>query len=182
MKRRAFFALPLALPAVPSLATLLADDEGPATGLLVPAGQDRFGKGFEYLGARFDLKVSGQDNHGALSIYDTTRFEKIGPMLHTHTNLDEWFFVTAGTFKFQVGTELFHLKAGDSMFGPRNVPHAFVKTSDEPGRLVIMHAPAGTMEAYFEEARHMQHPTQAQREALLRKHSMLPAGPRLSPD
>ncbi len=90
--------------------------------------------------------------------------------------------MTAGTFKFQVGTETFHLKAGDSMFGPRNVPHAFVKTSEEPGRLVIMHAPAGTMEAYFAEARQLQNPTQAEREALLRKHSMIPAGPRLTPD
>lgn len=183
MKRRTFFALPLALPAIPSLASVLSGpDEGPATGILVPAGEDRFGKSFTYLGARFDLKVSGQDSNGALSIYDTTRFEKVGPSLHTHTNLDEWFFVTAGEFKFQVGTELYHLKAGDSLFGPRNVPHAFVKTSEGPARLVIMHAPAGTMEAYFAEARQLQNPTQAEREALLRKHHMIPAGPRLSPD
>ena len=185
MKRRALFALPLVLPTVPSLAALLSGGElaaGPATGILVAAGQDRFGKSFEYLGARFDLKVSGQDSNGALSIYDTTRFEKTGPSLHSHTNLDEWFFVTAGTFKFQVGTELFHLKAGDSLFGPRNVPHAFVKTSEEPGRLVIMHAPAGTMEAYFFEARQQQNPTPADRDALMRKHRMIPIGPRLSPD
>ncbi|MDB5234118.1 MAG: hypothetical protein JWR44_1111 [Hymenobacter sp.] len=182
MNRRAFFALPLALPALPSLADLLDREDGPTTGILVPAGQDRFGKSFQYLGARFDLKVSGQDCNGAMSIYDTTRFEKVGPSLHLHTNLDEWFFVTAGTFKFQVGKELLHLKAGDSLFGPRNVPHAFVKTCEEPGRLVIMHAPAGTMEAYFQEARQLQNPTPAERDALLRKHSMVPMGPRLSPD
>jgi uncharacterized RmlC-like cupin family protein len=81
-----------------------------------------------------------------------------------------------------VGKELLHLKAGDSLFGPRNVPHAFVKTCEEPGRLVIMHAPAGTMEAYFQEARQLQNPTPAERDALLRKHSMVPMGPRLSPD
>jgi mannose-6-phosphate isomerase-like protein (cupin superfamily) len=183
MKRRRFLALPLVLPALPSVAALLTHAaDGPAPGRLVAAGEDRFGKSFLFLGARFDLKVSGQDCQGALSIYDTTRFEKTGPMLHSHTNLDEWFFVTAGTFKFQVGTELFHLKAGDSLFGPRNVPHAFVKTSEEPGRLVIMHAPAGTMEEYFAAARQLKNPTQAEREALLRKHSMIPTGPRLSPD
>ncbi len=181
MKRRAFFALPLALPALPALALRWPADD-PTTGIKVAAGEDRFGQSFTYLGARFDLKVSGKDNGGAMSIYDTTRFEKIGPILHTHTNLDEWFFVTGGAFKFQVGTELFHLQAGDSMFGPRNVPHAFVKTSEEPGRLVILHQPAGTMEAFFLEARQLKNPTQAEREALLRKHSMIPAGPRLSPD
>lgn len=181
MRRRAFLALPLALPVLPALA-ISEPTDGPATGIKVAADQDRFGQGFTYLVAHFDLKVSEQDNGGAMSIYNTTRFEKVGPILHTHTNLDEWFFVTAGEFKFQVGTELLRLKAGDSLFGPRNVPHAFVKTSEEPGRLVILHQPAGTMEAFFLEARQLKNPTQAEQEALLRKHSIIPAGPRLSPD
>ncbi|WP_210518567.1 cupin domain-containing protein [Hymenobacter terricola] len=182
MKRRAFLALPLLLPAVPGLENLLLAAPGPTKGVKVDAGQDRFGQSFTYLGARFELKVSGQDTNGGMSIYDTTRFEKIGPLLHTHTNLNEWFFVTGGEFKFQVGTELFRLKAGDSLFGPLGVPHAFVKTSEEPGRLIILHQPAGTMEAYFLEARQLKDPTPAEREALLRKHSMIPAGPRLTPD
>ena len=182
MQRRAFLALPLALPLLPGPDLLAWAAPGPAPGVKVEAGQDRFGHSFTYLGARFDLKISGQDTNGGMSLYDTTRFEKIGPMLHTHTNLNEWFFVTAGEFKFQVGTELFHLKAGDSLFGPLGVPHAFVKTSEEPGRLLVLHQPAGTMEAYFQEARQLQNPTQAEREALLRKHSMIPMGPRLSPD
>ena len=182
MERRAFLALPLALPILPGLDMLLTAATDPPTGIKVAAGEDRFGHSFTYLGARFDLKVSGQDTNGGMSIYDTTRFEKIGPILHTHTNLNEWFLVTAGEFKFQVGTELFRLKAGDSLFGPLGVPHAFVKTSEEPGRLLILHQPAGTMEAYFQEARQLQNPTQAEREALLRKHSMIPVGPRLSPD
>ena len=180
MQRRAFLALPFALPLLPGLGSLALVPPGP--GVKVDAGQDRFGQPFTYLGARFDLKVSGQDTNGGFSLYDTTRFEKLGPLLHTHTNLNEWFFVTSGTFKFQVGTELFHLQAGDSLLGPVGVPHTFVKTSEEPGRLLIMHQPAGTMEAYFQEARQLKNPTLAEREALLRKHSMIPMGPRLSPD
>lgn len=182
MKRRAFLALPLALPILPGLDLRALAAPGPTAGVKVEAGQDRFGHSFTYLGARFDLKVSGQDTNGGMSLYDTTRFEKLGPMLHTHTNLNEWFFVTAGEFKFQVGTEIFRLKAGDSLFGPLGVPHAFVKTSEEPGRLLIMHQPAGTMEAYFQEAIRLKNPTPAEREALLRKHSMVPMGPRLLPD
>ncbi len=182
MQRRAFLALPLAVPLLPGLDLRALAASGPTAGVKVDAGQDRFGQSFTYLGARFDLKVSGQDNNGGFSLYDTTRFEKLGPLLHTHTNLNEWFFVTGGTFKFQVGTEIFHLKAGDSLLGPLGVPHAFVKTSEEPGRLLIMHQPAGTMETYFQEARQLKNPTPAEREALLRKHGMIPMGPRLSPD
>jgi len=182
MQRRTFLALPLALPLLPGLDLPALAAAGPTGGVKVDAGQDRFGHSFTYLGARFDLKVSGQDTNGGMSLYDTTRFEKIGPLLHTHTDLNEWFFVTGGEFKFQVGDDVFHLKAGDSLLGPMGVPHAFVKTSEEPGRLLIMHQPAGTMEAYFREALQLKNPTQAEREALLRQHHMIPMGPRLSPD
>lgn len=182
MKRRAFLVLPLALPVLPGLDQLLMAAPGPTAGVKVEAGRDRFGQSFTYLGARFDLKVSGQDTNGGMSLYDTTRFEKIGPSLHTHTDLNEWFFVTGGEFKFQVGTDIFRLKAGDSLLGPLGVPHAFVKTSEEPGRLLIMHQPAGTMEAFFQEIRQLKNPTPAERDALMRKHGMIPMGPRLSPD
>ena len=91
MKRRAFLALPLALPLLPGPDRRALAGPGPTAGVKVDAGQDRFGRSFTYLGARFDLKVSGRDTDGGMSLYDTTRFEKLGPVLHTHTNLNEWF-------------------------------------------------------------------------------------------
>jgi mannose-6-phosphate isomerase-like protein (cupin superfamily) len=183
MQRRSFLSFPLLAPLafqMPSLDGASADR--PTKGLKVDAGQDRSGKSFTYLGARFDLKVSGKDTDGAMSIYDTTRFEKKGPPLHRHHDVDEWFFVLEGEFKFRVGEEIFRLKAGDSLFGPRGVPHAFVKTSEAPARLLLMHQPAGTMEEYFHTVIGLENPTLVQRQALLRKHGMEPVGPPLTPD
>ncbi len=183
MQRRSFLAFPLLAPfalQVPGSENF--SEERPPKGFKVDAGQDRSGKSFTYLGARFDLKVSGKDTEGAMSIYDTTRYEKKGPPLHKHSELDEWFFVLEGEFKFQVGEEIFRLKKGDSLFGPRGVPHTFVKTSEAPARLLLMHQPAGTMEEYFHAVIQLKNPTMEVRQALLRKHGMEPVGPPLTPD
>jgi hypothetical protein len=48
-----------------------------------------------------------------------------------------------------VGDETFTAKKGDSVFGPRMVPHAFAKTNEAPARLVMAFQPAGKMEEHF---------------------------------
>jgi hypothetical protein len=40
-------------------------------------------------------------------------------------------------------------KAGDSVFGPRQVPHAFAKMNDGNARILMAFHPAGKMEALF---------------------------------
>ena len=42
------------------------------------------------------------------------------------------------------------LKAGDSALGPKGVPHAFAFAGSGTGRILILYAPAGRMEAYFD--------------------------------
>lgn len=36
------------------------------------------------------------------------------------------------------------------MLAPRNVPHVWVHPTDEPGTLLFVAQPAGTMEAFFQ--------------------------------
>lgn len=40
----------------------------------------------------------------------------------------------------EVGGELYHLKAGDSLLGPRQVPHAWAYIGEGPGRLQLSFA------------------------------------------
>ncbi len=181
MQRRRFLQLPVGIPVLslygfPPLA--------PEKGFKVEAGKDRFNESLNFLGARFDLKVSGKDTNGAICVYETTRFEKRGPLLHMHPDLDEWFYVLDGEFKFQVGEEIFRLKAGDSLFGPRGVAHTFVKTSEGPARLLLHHQPAGMMEQSFIEGSKMKNPnlTLEERQANMRKYGVIPVGPPLTPD
>src|SRR5579862_4829584 len=121
-----------------------------ATAQFVAAGEDRthtpVAMGFSSLG----FKVSGQDTRGSLLLMEHVGLAKGGgPPRHLHYEQDEWFYVMEGEVVAEVGKERFRLKTCDSIFAPRNVPHAFVYVADKPGRLLIAFTPAGRMEAYF---------------------------------
>jgi mannose-6-phosphate isomerase-like protein (cupin superfamily) len=114
----------------------------------VAAGEDRFGTALRFPNWRFDCKVSAKDTDGAYCIFDTVRTAKGGPPMHVHHSQDEWFFVRHGKFAFGVGDQMFHLGPGDSLLGPRGVPHAFVSLCDD-STLTIAYVPAGAIEQLF---------------------------------
>ena len=119
-------------------------------GLRVNAGKDRFDKPITlFEGDSFYTKVSTKDTDGDLYIFESTRDKKGGPALHYHYEQDEWWYILEGEFLFKVGEETFTAKAGDSVFGPRMIPHAFAKTNEGIGRLLMAFQPAGKMEEHF---------------------------------
>ena len=70
--------------------------------------------------------------------------------MHVHHHQDEWFYVIEGELKIKIGEEIFHLKAGDSVFAPRGVPHAPYNMGGD-GKGLTLFQPAGSMEDFFEE-------------------------------
>ena len=116
----------------------------------VGAGADRFGAARDIGGWRFECKLSARDTGGELCVYDTVRSIKGGPPLHMHREQNEWFYVRQGEFLFQVGSERLHLKAGDTLLGPRGVPHAFAALTTVSALLIIFQ-PAGAIEEVFAE-------------------------------
>jgi len=75
--------------------------------------------------------------------------KKGSPPRHVHHNENEYFYVLQGEYVAEIGSERFHLKPGDSVQGPRDVPHAWAFVGDSPGKLLIAFAPASKMEAVF---------------------------------
>ena len=51
----------------------------------------------------------------------------------------------------EIGSDRFHLKPGDCVLGPRGIAHAWAFAGGPAGRLLISFAPAGKMEAFFNE-------------------------------
>jgi mannose-6-phosphate isomerase-like protein (cupin superfamily) len=147
----------------------------------VSAGDDRFGEELLFLNGRFDCKLSARETNGDLCIYDTMRTEKGGPPLHLHHDQDEWFFVREGEFLFQIGEDNFRLKAGDSIFAPRKVPHAFANVSDT-GKLMIVYQPAGTIERFFLDGSRLANPSPADMQQLFRANGMEIVGPQIKVD
>ncbi len=148
MKRRNF--LTAAIGAFP-LALLEQSGKSPAPikPSLVPNGEDRLGEHHVIGLSSTSFKVLTDDAGGALFVIEHASQKKGGPPRHLHHNEHEWFYVLEGEYIAEVGSERFHLKAGDSVLGPREVPHAWAFVGDTQGRLLITFAPAGKMEQFF---------------------------------
>jgi len=147
----AFAALPLTLFAQASKTEVpvVGKIETPTAGVPVPAGEDRFAISRPIPTGSSAFKVSTQDTQGGLFVMEHSNRKKGGPPLHLHHNEDEWFYVVEGEYLVQVGSRRHHVKAGDSILGPREVPHAWAFVGNTPGRLILAYAPAGKMEAFF---------------------------------
>jgi quercetin 2,3-dioxygenase len=72
-----------------------------------------------------------------------------------------------------------HLRAGDSVLAPRNIPHAFLNLR-VPGILTIAYTPAGTIERFFREGSKLVNATADDWQTLHRAHGQEMIGPPLS--
>ena len=124
------------------------------------------------------LKVLTQDTQGALFTIEHTNHKKGGPPRHVHPHQDEWFYVLDGEFIAEIGDQRVTLHPGDSILGPRGVPHAFACVTGGTGRLLITFTPAGKMEPFFEHISQTNAPLQDA--ALFRQYDMELLGPPLS--
>lgn len=118
----------------------------------VDAGKDRFDKPMSvFQGDTFYTKVSTTDTDGDVYVFESKRVKEGGPSLHLHYEQDEFWYVIKGEFLFKVGEETFTAKAGDTVFGPRQVPHAFAKVGKGEAKLLMFYQPAGKMEQMFKD-------------------------------
>src|SRR3954466_4810631 len=122
----------------------------PNKGFMVAAGKSRTDKAITLLeGDTFFSKISTKDTDGDMYVFESTRIKEGGPSHHVHFEQDEWWYVLQGEFLIKVGDITYNAKAGDSVFGPRMVPHSFAKVGEAEGKLLMIFQPAGKMEEFF---------------------------------
>ena len=92
---------------------------------------------------RYTFKATESETGGELIQVLISDGRGAATPLHTHTDTDETFFVIEGTVEAVIGAERVEAGAGDFVFGPRGVPHAWSVTS-ERARLLVTIAGAGT--------------------------------------
>ena len=155
MKRRKFILSSIATIVFASLSKLKSIAKGRSQSpFKVSSGNARFGQPYKMKGVTLntlDIKISGRDTNNELAVFEQSgQTPNGGPPLHIHTDQDEWFFVTEGEYLFQCGEEKFQMKAGDTLFLPRNIPHAFIQLT-EKAKTLVAYMPAGKMEDFFAE-------------------------------
>lgn len=120
-----------------------------SNGFIVRAAQSRFGEKTRLDGASpHDIKVSGLDTGGALSVFEFDGRTKSGQPLHVHLGQDEILYVMKGTYRVRCGQASWTLDPGDMMFLPRNVPHACAQVSEQ-GHLLSYFTPSEKIEDFF---------------------------------
>jgi len=155
-------------------------------GFTINAGEGRIHGHIKLKGVNsniLDVKISGSDTDGDLAIFEQTSLSQgRGTPLHVHPLQDEIFYVLDGAYYFQVGDDKFHLSTGESIFLPRNVPHAWTQVS-EKGKMTVTFQPAGKLEEFFVTMQALDHePTKQELAKIFNDHDMQIVGPPLKLD
>jgi len=148
LHRRAFVEALLALP----LGRVALSGQTPTRPTVkVAAGSGRANDIIKLPGGdALHVKVSTQDSGGALFMTEQPIDRRgSGPPRHYHEEQDEWFYCLSGEYVVEVGEQRFRLGPGESVLGPRRVPHAFVYDGTGPGRMLIGFTPAVRIEQFF---------------------------------
>jgi len=188
MKRNSFITAMLALAAAPftSLAGVRKQWQRNGKGFKISAGEGRLHGHIKLKGVNsniLDLKISGSDTDGDLAIFEQSSLSQgKGTPLHVHPAQDEVFYVLEGSYRFKVGEDIHSLTVGDSIFLPRNIPHAWSQLS-ERGKMLVILQPAGKLENFFVTMAGLDHePTASEVAGIFAANEMHVVGPPLKID
>lgn len=146
-------------------------------GFLVRAGRSRFVEAARLAGeSSHHVKVSGSDTGSALTVFEVEGRQKSAQPLHLHSGQDEVAYVINGGYRVRCGDETFTLAAGDMIFLPRTVPHAWAQASDQ-GKMLSYFTPSGRIEDFFRALGERPTRTGADVAALYASHGLTLVGP-----
>ena len=189
MKRNSFLKIFLATFAITfSPLAMFSKNKRNYTGLpkgfKVKAGEGRLHGHIKLKGVNaniLDLKISGNDNDGGMAVFEQTSISQgRGTPLHVHHLQNEVFYVVEGEYFFKVGEDTFTLTAGDSIFLPMKVPHAWTQKSAS-GKMTVIFEPAGKMENFFITVAALNHePGKEEMAKIFEENEMSVVGPPLT--
>jgi quercetin dioxygenase-like cupin family protein len=94
-----------------------------------------------FLRNRVHIHISGLETDGTFALLESTGPAGDHTPLHVHHLDDEAFYVLDGQLTLWAGDEKHVLRAGDSVFAPRGIPHTLRVDSD--ARWLVTSTPAG---------------------------------------
>lgn len=106
-------------------------------GFVVREGE---GRGYNWNGYEFTVKAGHPETRGAAGFMEFVGYRGEEPGAHVHDGEDEVFLLLEGEMTVRCGTDEFHVRVGDFVFLPRDVPHAFTVHSDRV-RVFVVTAP-----------------------------------------
>jgi quercetin dioxygenase-like cupin family protein len=130
--------------------TIAAQTAGAKKVVAAKPGENRFTYASAKQAERSPCKLTSEDSQGALSIFELNVPSRTGPVRHVHHREDEWCYVLAGDFVFEVGGERYTMQPGGSIWMPRDIPHVWANQAATNGKLIVTCQPGG-FEKFFNE-------------------------------
>jgi quercetin dioxygenase-like cupin family protein len=96
---------------------------------------------YAFFGALTTLKATGATTGGKLFMLEHVAPRGLGSPLHVHHREDEWFYVLEGELTVWLDGRVVQAGPGEFVYGPRDVPHTFIVSSDE-ARFLLATSPA----------------------------------------
>jgi quercetin dioxygenase-like cupin family protein len=95
-----------------------------------------------WFGGLAEFKATAADTGGRMTIVEVTAPPGLEAPLHVHHRDDEGFWILDGDIAFEVGDTTIAARAGDYVFGPRDVPHRY-KVGENGCRMLFILVPGG---------------------------------------
>jgi quercetin dioxygenase-like cupin family protein len=102
------------------------------------------------VGDVYRFLATGEETNGAYAIWEAIVPPGGGPPPHVHAREEEGFYVLEGEVTLRAGDERIVATAGMFVNMPAGLAHSFKNESSRPARMMIMVAPAGLEQMFFE--------------------------------
>lgn len=102
-----------------------------------------------HFGALLTFKATGDQTGGRLWAKELLAERGMATPLHRHSREDEAFYVLDGEISVYVGEEVVRAGAGDFLWAPREVAHAFCVESAQ-ARVLVVSTPGGFDRFFFD--------------------------------
>jgi quercetin dioxygenase-like cupin family protein len=99
-----------------------------------------------YKGLLISQLAGNSDTDGAFDLVESKMKKGTEPPPHIHDREDELFYILAGEIKMFADGQVFTVAAGESVFLPKKIPHAYLIQSEERHVLALM-TPGGFLNA-----------------------------------
>lgn len=119
-----------------------------ATAKVAKAG---VGRKLNVMGHSVTITLTRSETEGNYYLFELVTPPGLGIPPHVHDREDEIIHVVDGKFMIILGEEQRVAEAGDVIFFPRHIPHAFQNIGDTPGTTLWTVVPGGNFEDFFEE-------------------------------
>ena len=108
------------------------------------------GRTIAVVGDVYRFLATGNDTNGKYAMWEALVPPGGGPPPHVHSREEEGFYILEGEITFQIGNTQVIATAGTFANMPVGTPHSFKNESTLPAKMLILVAPAGLEQMFFE--------------------------------